>query len=250
MKRISILALCMLLGGATKAMAQDSAAQGASVRMEWLQPFVAVDVQGPVKVTLCRVTEDQEPQISYDTQANPDSRLKAAVDKSGVLRIQERGLHHSTDTVALRVSYRQIESLKADGARVAFENPVEQLMFDAAISGGAVVELPLETTDAVVTITGKSSLKLSGRCRYLDLEASTARVDASQLKAHSARVEATHKADVVLHALERLDASATQAAVLYLEEPTILRARSLFGGRVEPLEPAEEPAAEITSPEA
>ncbi len=249
MKRISILALCMLLGGAAGAVAQDSTGAGASVRMEWMQPFVAVDIQGLVKVILNRVAEAEEPKVSYDTKANPDSKVKATVDKHGVLRIVERGLHNSTDTTILRVNYRRLESLKADGARVCFENAVEQLMFDAAISGGSVVELPLATTDAVVTVTGKCAVRLTGACRYLDLEVSTARVDASALKAHSARVEATHKADVVLRAVERLDASVSQAAVTYLEEPTILRVQTLFGGRVEPLEPEVEPTDEAAAPE-
>lgn len=203
--------------------------------MDWIQPFSAVRVEGPVKVLFSRIGEGEQMRISYDTNANPDSRLKASVDKQGVLNICERGLRNSTDTTVMHVYYRTMESLEVDGARVRFDTPVEQLSFDAKFSGGAMVDLPIEMTDAVITLTGKSEVTLKGKCRYFDLELSTGKVNASALECTSARVEASHGAKVALKVVERLQAIASQSTITYDGEPLILRTNTSFGGAVEPV---------------
>lgn len=222
-------------------MKADAQNEGA-VKVNSLKPFVAVKVEGPMKVIMTQVDDEEQTGFSRDSTNNSGMRISVSVDKHGVLTIRERGAKLAADSTEFRICYRTLESLVADEASVRFESPIRQLSFDASISGGAVVDLPLETTDAVVEMTGKSRLKLSGTCRYFDLTVSTGRVDASALTATSARVKATHKAQVKLHAMERLDASAAQAEVICLEEPSILRAKTSVGGRVNSVEELEKQA--------
>lgn len=231
MKKISILA-SVLLFVVMGVSAQNSGESRGSVKMDWSQPFTAVRVQGPVRLVMSPVAEDQPMNLSHSAMENSSSRLKFTVDKQGVLHVVERGLRGSADTTEMHLCYRTLERLTVEGANVRFDRPLEQQMFDLEVSGGAVVDLPIETMDAVVKVTGKCSVKLSGNCRYLDLKVSTALIDATKLKSASIYVDATHHARVSLGSTERLSAQASQAQVTYLTEPEILRTTTSFGGKV------------------
>lgn len=229
---LSTLLLCVDFGAQAQ---NNSRPQGDSLAV-----FRAVRVEGPVKVDFLQLAEGESPYVTYDTRTNPDSRLKVQVDKSGRLNIRELGLRNSTDTMQLKVGYRTLESLAVDGARVTFENAMKLQMTELSVSGGAVAALNLEVIDAMVTVTGKCKLSISGSCRYLDLEASTASVEAAALECRSAHLKVSHRARVVLHAQERLVASVMRAEVLYSQKPEILRVFGSFGAKVGPLHPEEQ----------
>lgn len=235
MKKILISALLLLGAMELSAQRADSVnARRGSVTMDWMQPFEGASVEGPVKVCFKQVGEQEPMKISYDTKANPDSRVKVSVDKYGILNIREKGARGMSDSIEITVCYRTMKSLRIDGANARFENVLRATSIDLVFSGGAAVDLPLLTTDVVMRTTGKCNVTLSGRSRYYDLTVSTATVDASALQTLSTRVNASHGAEVRVTASERLEAKSSSARVIYVGEPQILRSEtSSLGGVVE-----------------
>lgn len=238
MKKITLLFAVLSLCTAVMAQEQDSLQRrGGSVAVDWMQPFTGVSVSGPMRVKFVRVAEGQPMKFSYDTKSSAASRVKASVDKYGVLNISEKNTREAADTTEVTVWYRTLESLTIDGAEVRFEQPVAEPMLDVRFSGGARAEVAFDVRDLVMEVTGKCRVVLQGSARYFDLTASTARIDASALTAMSARVDASHGASVRVRATERLEAYAASARVCYVGQPEILRGEtSLFGGDILPLE--------------
>ncbi len=235
MKRWCLLLLALGAVSMLSAQEQDSlGGRRGSVKMDWMQPFEGVAVDGPLKVTLQRVEEPDPMHVSYDTKGNPDSRLKVSVDKYGVLNIREKGRKVPTDTTEVKICYRRMTSLRIQEARVRFEEPIQETSLDVKFSGGAVVEAPMEVYDLVMQVTGKSRVVLTGRTHYLDLEVSTAEVDAVALESVSAHVEASHGAGVRVQVSDRLEARCRMADLNYTGDPRIVRTEtSLLGGRIE-----------------
>lgn len=235
MKHIVSIAAALLAWWGAAAQPADSVSlrKGGSLNMEWMQPFGGVTVDGPMRVVLTRVGEDEPTKIAYDTRSSLDSRVKASVDKYGILTLREKNAREKIDTTEVRVYYHTLESLSADGARVSFTEPVTEPMLDLAVSGGACVEAELDVRDLVLNVTGKSEVVLKGRARYLTLTVSTARVDASALQPLSTRVDASHGARVNVWADERLEAYAASAKIQFGGKPEIVRAEtSTFGGEI------------------
>lgn len=226
------MVLLLVWGFGAQVTAQTGENRG-SVKMDWMQPFEAVSVEGPVKVIFSRVAEGEQMRISYDTKANTDSRVKASVDKYGVLNIRERGLREGADSIEVYVHYKELKSLSINEASFVFKNTLEQAQMDLSFSGGATGELPLQSKDVVMTMTGKCRVVLKGQARYFDLKISTAKFNGSAFETMSARVNASHGAEVTVMATERLEASAQQAQVLYDGNPSIIRTTAGFSGRVE-----------------
>lgn len=223
--------LLLVWGFGAQVMAQGG--DRGSVKMDWMQPFEAVAIEGPVKVVFSRVGEGEQMRISYDTKANTDSRVKASVDKYGVLNIRERGLREGADSIEVFVYYQELKSLAVSEANFRFKNTLEQSQIDLTFSGGATGELPLDSQDVVMTMTGKSKVSLKGKTRYFDLKVSTAEFNGKAFETMSARVNASHGAEVTVMASERMEATAQQAQVLYGGNPSIIRSTATFSGRVE-----------------
>ena len=242
MKKITLFFALLLLSSAAAAQPRDSVElRGGSVALDWMQPFSGVSVSGPMRVTFVRVGEDRSMRVSYDAGAGADSRVKASVDRDGVLSLREKSPRGAADTTEVTICYRRLECLSVDGAAVRFEQPVTEPMIDVRFSGGARAEVAFDVRDLVMTVTGKCDLVLSGRARYFDLTVSTARVDAGRLETMSARVDASHGAAVEVSAEERLEAYAASARIRYAGQPEILRGEtSLMGGEIVPADQAVE----------
>lgn len=234
MKKIALLvAMALLVRGAAAQVQNVESQRGSSVSLLSLQPFTGVAVDGPVRVEFLRAAEDQSVQIAYDTKSSTGSRLKASVDKEGVLVIREKNSRDRIDTTEVKVYYRTLESLSVSEAEVRFREPVTEPMIDVSFSGGARVEAAFDVRDLVVNVTGKCRIVLNGAARYFDLKVSTAEVDASALKTMSARVDASHGAVVRVQADERLEAYAASAKVRYAGDPEIVRGEtSALGGEI------------------
>ena len=240
MKNIVSIAAALLIGWGAAAQPADSVSlrKGGSLNMEWMQPFSGVAVDGPMRVVLTRIGEDEPTKIAYDTRSSLDSRVKASVDKYGILTLREKNSREKIDTTEVRVYYRTLATLSAAGARVSFTEPVTEPMVDLSVSGGARVEAELDVRDLVLNVTGKSEVVLKGQSRYLTLTVSTARIDASGLHTLSTRVDASHGAQVDVVADERFEANAASAKIRFGGKPEIVRAEtSTFGGEIVEAEP-------------
>lgn len=203
-------------------------------RSEWLPSFSGVHVAGPVKIRLVPAPADQGPRIVYDTKGIFNSRFKASVNKDKVLIISERYDAKRQSVTEVTLYYNSLESARFDGADVSVEEPVRATMFDLYVSGGTVMTAAFDVQDLYLELTGKSTLTLTGRARYLSVDASTGRLDASALDVLAAAVTASHKADVLLDVDERIEAKAsTGATIRYRGNPPVLRGTtSVFGGEI------------------
>ena len=60
-------------------------------KTDWLTPFTAIKIDGPMNVIFKKVPTVEESRIIYDTKGNITSKFKFEVDKNGVLVVKKRG---------------------------------------------------------------------------------------------------------------------------------------------------------------
>ena len=207
-------------------------------RSEWLPEFKAVYVAAAADVKFVRVAESEAPRIVCETGGEEDTKFRAAVDKHGVLNISERILRDSRSRTSVVVYYHSMESLEVSDADVSFDNVLEQKMLRLDISGGARLSAELKVTDLEVVVSGKNTrVKLTGSARYVEIDASSGRLDASELDAMSVEASASYSAGVAVKASERLKTSASASATIsYRGEPAIFKNRTaVLGGTVKPV---------------
>lgn len=215
-----------------------TAAMPTMVKTDWLAPFSKVEIDGPMRVTLHKVATADEVKIVFDTKGDLTTKFKADIDAKGVLHISERPDPARTDITDVKLYFTKLSAVKVVRAQTVVEDTVTSNLLDIQISGGAIVTIPVEALDLDVVCTGRSSVILSGKTRYLTMEVSTAKVDAAQLSSMASTVKASHAADVTVMATERLEAAtATSARLAYKGNPQILRNRTqLFGGDITPID--------------
>jgi hypothetical protein len=206
-------------------------------RSEWIGMFDKINIVGHMQVTLIRMADGDEPRIYFDTKGSTTTKFKAEIDKKGVLNIIETVDDKRTTTTEVKVYFKDISSLSVAGANVAIEGTFERQMFDVSVSGGATLQANVDILDMSMIVTGCSSVVIKGASRYLGLEVSTAKIDASALQTMSTIVDASHGAEVSLFVTERLEATtSTSAKVSYKGDPMLVRSHSaLFGGAITPI---------------
>ena len=203
-------------------------------RSEWLGSFKGIAVTGNMHIRLIKNSQEEGPRIIYDTKGAAAGKFTAAVDKKGVLRIDEPIDTKRTTITEVTVDCNDISSLSVSGADLAFENTVTGKMFDLEVSGGATVTAKVDVLDLATEVTGKSCVVIEGTARYMKLNISTAKFDASELATVASIIDASHGADVKLSVTERLEAvTSTSGKIAYKGNPEIVRGRSsLFGGEI------------------
>lgn len=203
-------------------------------KTDWLTPFTAVKVDGPMNVIFKKVPTVEESRIIYDTKGNITSKFKFEVDKNGVLVVSEKSDPKRTSVTDITIYYHSLREVKIAHAKAEFEQSIEGTIFDLTVSGGAMVMLDVKTLDIAVECTGVSRLTLSGDTKYLTMRVSTAKVDCSKLAVMSATIECSHSSEVRVNVSERLEATtSTGAKLLYKGNPIILRDHTaIFGGDI------------------
>lgn len=203
-------------------------------KTDWLTPFTAVKIDGPMNVIFKKVPTVEESRIIYDTKGNITSKFKFEVDKNGVLVVSEKSDPKRTSVTDITIYYHSLREVKIAHAKAEFEQSIEGTIFDLTVSGGAMVVLDVKTLDIAVECTGVSRLTLSGDTKYLTMRVSTAKVDCSKLAVMSATIECSHSSEVRVNVSERLEATtSTGAKLLYKGNPIILRDHTaIFGGDI------------------
>lgn len=203
-------------------------------KTDWLTPFTAIKIDGPMNVIFKKVPTVEESRIVYDTKGNITSKFKFEVDKNGVLVVSEKSDPKRTSVTDITIFYHSLREVKIAHAKAEFEQSIEGTIFDLTVSGGAMVVLDVKTLDIAVECTGVSRLTLSGDTKYLTMRVSTAKVDCSKLAVMSATIECSHSSEVRVNVSERLEATtSTGAKLLYKGNPIILRDHTaIFGGDI------------------
>ena len=211
-----------------------AAISSAMAKTDWLAPFSKVEIDGPMRVTLHKVAAADDMKIVFDTKGDLTTKFKADIDAKGVLRISERPDPARTEMTEVNLYFTKLTSVKVVRAQAVVDGTITSDLLDIHIAGGAIVTIPVEALDVDVLCTGRSSVILSGKTRYLTMDVSTAKVDAVKLASMATTVKASHAADVTVMATERLEAAtATSARLSYKGNPSILRNRTqLFGGDI------------------
>ena len=165
-------------------------------KTDWLTPFTAIKIDGPMNVIFKKVPTVEESRIIYDTKGNITSKFKFEVDKNGVLVVSEKSDPKRTSVTDITIYYHSLREVKIAHAKAEFEQSIEGTIFDLTVSGGAMVVLDVKTLDIAVECTGVSRLTLSGDTKYLTMRVSTAKVDCSKLAVMSATIECSHSSEV------------------------------------------------------
>lgn len=230
-----VLAPSLLVGQEYNAATQVRTASVVTApRSEWLGSFDGISVNGMMHVHIIGQPSSEGPRIVYDTKGEASPRFKAAVDKYGILRIEEPVDSKRTTVTEVTVYCNALTSLNVAAADLVFDTTVDSRMFDLYVSGGANVRGRFEVADLSVEATGRSSIVLDGSARYLTLNVSTAKFDGSSLQTVSSIVDASHGAEVSIAVSERIEAAtATSAKISYKGRPDIVRLRTtMFGGEI------------------
>lgn len=203
-------------------------------KTDWLTAFDRVKVDGQMNVVFKKVNNPEEARITYDTKGDITTKFKFEIDKNGRLVVSEKLDPKRTTVTDIIICYHTLKDVKIAHAKAKFENKIEEKLFDLTMSGGALVDLEVNTLDVAVECTGTSRLTLSGQTKYLTMNVSTAKVDCSRLDTVSTTVEASHSAEVRILVSERLEVTtSTSAKLLYKGHPVILRSHmGAFGGDV------------------
>lgn len=212
-------------------------------RSEWLPEFTGVYVSAAIDIRFVQVADSEAPRILFDTKGDADTRFKASVDRHGVLNITERILRDTRSKTTVVVYYHSLKQIEVSDAYVEFDNPVKENLLRIDISGGAKLTAEMDVADLEVVLSGKSTrAKLTGRARYVEIEASSGLLDASAMEAMSVDVVASYGAGVAVRVTERLKASAsTSATISYRGAPSIIKGReSILGGTVKDVNNASE----------
>lgn len=207
--------------------------QESTERNEWLPSFERVEIKTDAAVRFVCVPDTEAPKIVYDTKGSYTSKFAFAVaDK--VLTITEKIDSRRPERTAVTIYYNALKSFAVSDADVTFEGTLAAGMFDLTVGGYAKFTAALDVTDLRLELSGNSTANLSGKVRYLTLEASTSKLEAANLEVMSAGVNAQSKADVTLNVTERLEAiSSTGATVRYKGKPTIVRTtKKMFAGEI------------------
>lgn len=238
MKKL-ILSAAALLGAFVSVARTDTPQPDttAAVRSEWLAPFTAVEVAAEIDIVFVRVPDTEAPRVVYDTNGGDDTRFRASV-KDRVLTISERvGMRRAVRT-SVRVFYNELTSVAVSDAAATFEGELAAPMLDLRVAGRASLKAEVAAEDLKLDFSGRSSARLTGKVRYLTIDASTGDYELSGLEAAAVRVEASNGASVLLQASERLEATtSTKGTVRYRGTPSILRCETRFvGGTIIPVE--------------
>lgn len=235
-------AMMCLMPAAAAAQQPQTAARAATVmaspRSEWLGAFSGIAVDGKMHVRIIKNAAEEGPRIIYDSKGELSPKFKAAVDRNGILKIEEPADSKRTTVTEVTVWCNDIYSLSVAGADLTVESVIACDMFDLDVSGGANVTARFDVADLSVSATGRSSIVVEGAAKYMTLDISTAKFDGSALTTVSSIVDASHVAEVRVAVSERLQGTtSTSAKIIYTGEPHIIRARTtMFGGEIAPAE--------------
>ncbi len=222
---------------AAGAAAESAAGGSATARREWLPSFDEVVVTAPVDIVFVRVPDTEAPRIVCDTRGAENTRFSAEV-RDRVLRIRERSDVRRSVRTTVEVGYNELKSLSLTDASAAFGEPLSAQLLDLKVGERATLRAEVDAGDLLVELLGDGQVTLTGRVRYLTLDASAGRFDASDMECMAARVVARNRAQVRLQAADRLEVrAATGASVRYGGAPSLLRiAEKVFPGQVVPIE--------------
>lgn len=226
MKRTMLSAAALLLTLAARAQADEPAG-----RHEWLPPFEAVEVDAAVAIRFEQAPEGEAPSIRYDTQGDDDTKFRAEV-RSGVLRIRERVDLHRPRRTTVTVRYDALRSLALTDAEATVDGVLTAVLFDLTVGARASLTAEVEVQDLLLDLSGESRATLTGRVRYLTLQASTGTVDAAGMTCMAARASAQNRARVTLDVTDRLETrTATGATIDCAAPPALVRNNKTFWQR-------------------
>jgi hypothetical protein len=202
-----------------------------------LSRFTAIDVDAPIKLTLTKIDEYEVPYIVYDTKEVYTSKFSFDVDRDGVLKICERSDSKRESITEVEVFYNTLNTIIIAEADVTANGIITTPLLDIDISSDAHLTAEIDTLDLKLSLTGQSIVELSGSALYQTADISTGQYSALSLKTMSTTVAASHNAEVMVDASQRLEANtATGGVIFYKSLPEIYRENiSLFGGEVKQL---------------
>lgn len=233
MKRILIILVIVL--SAVRVVAQEgstSGNQGVGKPVEQATSgFIAIDVDGSIKLRLIPIPDDVAPYIIYDIKGNDPSKFSVDVDRNRVLKIRERHDAKRVGITEVEVYFNRLEEISISKAETTVAGVLYYKMMDISVSNGATFQAKIDIMDLKISVSGDSYVVLEGEALYHNADVSAAKYNAADLVTMSSIVESCHNSEVYVDAEQRLEAkSTTGGKIFYKSTPEILRVeKSLFG---------------------
>lgn len=201
---------------ATGAFAQQT------IKSSDVSAFNSINLSGKLIVELVQAEQNAIEITLYDSPVN---KLKWAVKNQELSVNLNQSQGHSAYAEVKIYYTTPIANLTLTGVDMRLSEAIPSEMLTVTANGGAKVTMAVDGLDLKVEVGNSSAVVLEGTVKYLSLQASEkSRVDAKDLVATSADVEAGGSSEVYVKAGERLIATAKSAATIYyLGAPAIVR---------------------------
>ncbi len=204
------------------------------------QSFTQLELSGNLRVSLVPVPADKATGLEAQVYGVQGSRLKW-YHKDGVLSVALPSNMTDKDSYAeLTVYYDTLSRVNCDGVEVQSKMPIvtESFRLEAGSSVNRV-RLEVKAQDIEVVASGNSDVTLMGSARWLTVNSSLwAKVNCVHGDFEDCVVTARNNSDIVIRALERLEAKITgKASVFYTGSAEIVTDEKTGGALVEIVHP-------------
>ncbi len=194
-----------------------------------LETFDRVNAFGNVRVILIK---GDAPAYNA-TKKSEDLNIRI---NQGTLKISHK--HNDrmwNNPLVVEVTYVQLDEVNATaGAQVEHSGPFNSGDIELSADAGANLRMELDASSVLAIVGEGGTMQLDGKCRRLDVKGSTGAVfEGRDLKAESVNARSNTGAEVLVHAVESIDATALMGGYIgYSGNPERVRINESLGGEV------------------
>lgn len=196
-----------------------------------VNPFDKVVISDNLKVVFRKA--DKENVILTATGIDYD---KIVVESSGrELKIKlKTGIYSNTD-INIQVDYVKIRSIDAgNNADVKFEGPLMGDQIELKSTGGAVINLSVESSAIKASLNNGGRIEISGKTDLQEVDANLgSKYNAYALESVNGFVKSNTTSDVVVWVTNKLEANAgSKAELKYRGKPAEVKSSTSLGGKI------------------
>ncbi|MFR9651694.1 MAG: DUF2807 domain-containing protein [Rikenellaceae bacterium] len=194
-----------------------------------LKPYDKVYIDADMEVKLVKCDESQPLRITYDLGDSDHEKFKFSTKQGGTLSVILPPNPKSMKPATATIYYHSIESLNIRGAKVTVDR-LESKILDIKVNYQGSLDGSIIAEDIAMSVQSDSRVEISGRCKYLTLDAaSRSKVELRAIEITSAIINTSSGAVVALNAGDRLEVKAgAGSAINYWGVPNILRENKAF----------------------
>lgn len=197
-----------------------------------VKAFTSVSSSNAIKVELVK---GDSPKVIVRTDSNLQDHIKTEI-RGSELKVYVKGNIRKYSEMTVFVTFTKLEGVKSSSASdIICKDEIVAEEFSVRASSASSVSLKnLQAKEVEVDVSSAASIKVAGRCEYLDVEASSA-ADANlyDLEANRVEADASSAADIRIYTNSSLEANASSGAdITYKGSPKHLEIEESSGGDI------------------